>query len=243
MQALLDRIETRATATADHPFIRWLDDPAIATRQRLAGWLPAAAFFVFGFRDLNAEVLPYPAAEAAACPYRRAINRHLAEDATHWGWYLHDLRLLGADDTLPFSAALRRLWSDEHAEQRRAVYRLCMLAGQSSEPALRYALISALEAVAHRLFATVQRVAQQHEDETGFELSYLGQRHLEREPGHLTHQADAEVDLFATLPLDDLQTARAESIAEQVIAIVETRWHEFHRVALASLPAPQRVAA
>lgn len=237
MQALLERIETRAAAVQDHPFLRWLADDTIDSQARLAGWLPTAAFFVFGFRDLNAEVLPYAAGEAAACPYKRAINRHLAEDATHWGWYLQDLRLLGVDATQGFSATLRQLWGDAGVEQRRGVYRLCMLAGEAQEPALRYALIAALEAVAHRLFATVQRVAQAHEECTGVALSYLGQRHLEREPGHLTHQADDEDALFAALPLEGARAERAWAIVEQVIALVEARWHEFHRVAAAALAA------
>lgn len=231
MQAILSLIESRAAAVDQHPFLRWVRDDAVPARQRLGAWLPEAAFFVFGFRDLNAEVLRYPA--DTADPLAHAINRHLAEDATHWTWYLQDLVRLGLDREWTFIDALRFLWGRDCVAQRRAVYRLCALAGRAEAPALRYCLIAALEAVAHRLFAELVRVAAQFERETGATLAYLGPKHFEREPGHLTHQGDTADAVFAALPLDAATRASAIDIAFEVIALVEARWTEFHRIATA----------
>ena len=232
MQHALARIESRAAAVAGHPFLLWLDDDSLPAAQRLSAWLPEAAFFVFGFRDLNAEVLKYPAAEAAACPQKHAINRHLAEDATHWPWYLQDLKTLGLDAPHTLTSALRYLWGRDTVMQRRALYRLCALGGRAEAPAQRYALIAALEAVAHHLFGRVLPVARQYEAETGRVLSYLGPKHFEREPGHLTHQGGDDDALFAGLELDAAAGDQAWRTGEAVIELIEARWSEFHRVAL-----------
>ena len=111
--------------------------------------------------------------------------------------------------------------------QRLAMYRLCALAHTAQEPALRYALIATLEAVAHQLFAAVLEVARQFEQETGSTLLYLGPKHFEREPGHLTHQTDAADALFHDLVLDAATAATAVRLAGEVCAAIDARWHEF----------------
>ena len=233
MKTTLSRVEARAAEVQRHPFLLWLADGTVPARRRLSAWLPEAAFFVFGFRDLNAEVLRYPEAEAILCPRKRAINQHLAEDATHWPWYLQDLRTLGLDRTLSLGEALRFLWGNDTAAQRRAVYRMCALAERAQAPAQRYALIAALEAVAHRLFGQLVPLAREFQQDTGKPLVYLGPKHFERETGHLTHQTGEAEALFQALELDPVERAIAMQAAEEVVSLIEARWSEFHRVALA----------
>lgn len=236
MQTVLAHIEERARSAARHPFLNWLVDPAVPARARVAGWFPAAAAFVFGFKDLNAEVLPYSAAESDD-PLKAAINHHLAEDAMHWPWYLHDLDKLGLDASMPCSQHLRHLYGHDTIEQRRAVYRLCALAQRAAAPALRYCLVMALEAVAHRLFAALLPLGAELEREIGGELLYLGPRHFAREPGHLTHQTDETDELFRGLHLDAATRREAMAIADAVIDVIEERWHAFLRLARRSRPA------
>lgn len=232
MHSILSQIEESARAVQAHPFLLWLGDPATPARERLSAWLQSAAPFVFGFMDLNAEVLRYPGATAARDPLEHAINQHLVEDATHWPWYLQDLQVLGLDPAMTFTQALRKMWGKDTAGQRRAVYQLCALAEHARSPVLRYSMVMALEAVAHRLFAVLLEVSREFESETGTALRYLGPQHFAREPGHLMHQPDAADAMFAALTIDDEVRAEALRIAAAVIAIVEARWHEFHRNAL-----------
>ncbi|MEZ5966397.1 MAG: hypothetical protein R3F56_21355 [Planctomycetota bacterium] len=235
MHTVLAQIEQRAHRAADHPFLRWLTDPNTPARARIASWFAAAAPFVFGFKDLNAEVLPYPADETDD-PLKAAINHHLAEDAMHWPWYLHDLEKLGLDAPMPRSQHLRQLYGDDTVEQRRAVYRLCALAQRAATPALRYCLVMALEAVAHRLFAALLALGTELEHELDCELLYLGPRHFAREPGHLTHQTDEADELFRCLRLDPATCREALAIADAVVDVIEERWHAFLRLAQRSQP-------
>ncbi|HEV2381084.1 MAG TPA: hypothetical protein VG206_14990 [Terriglobia bacterium] len=212
MQNVLCYIEKRTTELNINPFITWLSDPSIPAKERLSRWLPCAAFFVFGFKDLNGEALQYPKGQALRDPLKWAINQHAAEDSMHWPWYLNDLRTLGLDVPTTLSEALQFLWGDETLAQRRAVYRLCTLADRAQDPLLRYSMIAALESYAHLLFATVTRASEEFERETGIGLEYLGAMHFGREPGHLANQEDnTEAMLLPTNPGDKRWVARAAS--------------------------------
>lgn len=234
MQTVLATLADRALALRHHPFLTWLRDSSLPAKHRLTTWLPNAAPFVFGFMDLNAEVLRFPAVDAARDPRMAAINAHLAEDAMHWPWYLHDLQQLGVDRVQPLSTALRHLWGPDTVAQRRAMYRLCALAVQADTPELRYVLIAALEAVAHQLFAAVLEAARECEAETGATLLYLGPKHFEREPGHLTHQTDEADALLRGVQFDAATAAQATQLGLAVCEVIEARWLEFFTVARAA---------
>ena len=242
MQQVIQYIDERASAMGSHPLLEWLADESIPPGDRLSSWLPCAAFFVFSFMDLNAEVLGYPEAEAAVDPLKQAINHHLAEDAMHWPWYLSDLQKLGMDETMKFSEALRLLWGKETVAQRRAMYRMCLLAGQAEDPILRYSLIAALESVAHLLFAELVKVSDVYTTETGIQLVYLGPIHFEREPGHMANQQDDTEELLFTKDLDEATRRKAIEIAAEVCDAIDARWHEMLRYAQAHVCAGATVA-
>lgn len=237
MENVIEYIGKRTAALESNPFIMWLSDESIPARDRLSGWLPCAAFFVFGFMDLNAEVLKYPDEEAAADPRKKAINDHLAEDSNHWPWYLSDLRKLELDRTMKFSEALRFLWGNETKAQRLATYELCKLAGRVDDPVVRYSLLAALEAYAHLLFATLLRVSETFERETAIKLTYLGPVHFEREPGHLTNQHDDTEHVLRARELTETTRALAMDVAGKVGDLIDSRWREFHRFAESALQA------
>lgn len=234
MEDVIAYIDRRTLELQRHPFLGWLSDESISAQERLSAWLPGAAFFVFGFMDLNGAVLKYPEAEAAADPLKKAINDHVAEDSNHWGWYLSDLRKLGLDRTMKFSEVLRFLWSEENRQQRLATYQFCVLAARAKDPVIRYALLAALEAYAHLLFGTLVGVSAAYEDQTGTKLAYLGPIHFEREPGHLANQHDDTEDVLRQCTLDEERRAIAMEVAGEVCDLIDARWHEFHRHALSS---------
>ncbi|HEY3741410.1 MAG TPA: hypothetical protein VGL53_16275 [Bryobacteraceae bacterium] len=232
MQHLLEYIGTRTEGLSSNPFITWLSDTSIPPRERLSAWLPCAAFFVFGFKDLNADGLRYQEDEALVDPLKAAINQHGEEDSMHWPWYLSDLRTLDLDRTMKLSEALKFLWSDETIAQRQAVYRLHALMYQAQEPLLRYSAIAALESYAHLLFAAVTKVSAQLEQESGIRLKYLGPVHLDKEPGHMANQEDETEDLLLKQTLDEATRAKAIEIAGLVCDVIDQRWIEFHKFAM-----------
>jgi hypothetical protein len=231
MQRVIRYIDARTKELEAHPFIGWLSNTSIPSTTRLSAWLPCAAFFVFGFKDLNAEALPYPEEEARMDPLKRAINEHGAEDSMHWPWYLSDLRTLGLDREMTLTEALRFLWGQQTVAQRRAVYRLYALCERAQAPIIRYCLIAALESYAHLLFATVTRVSEEFEEETGKRLQYLGATHFGREPGHMANQHDDTEGLVLQQQLDDRQLQLAIEIAGSVCDVIDQRWREFYGVA------------
>ena len=231
MHAVSEYIAARTAELETNPFIVWLSDESIPAEERLSAWLPCAAFFVFGFMDLNAVVLRYSEEEAAGDPLKKAINDHVAEDSNHWAWYLSDLRKLGLDRTMKFSEALRFLWGKETASQRIATYQFCVLASRAEDPRVRYCLLAALESYAHLLFGRVVRVAEIFERESATKLAYLGPVHFEREPGHLANQHDETEEELLHQALDAPTRALGMEIAGKVCDLIDRRWREFHRFA------------
>jgi hypothetical protein len=229
MQEVLRFIEQCTAEQRNNPLISWLADESVPDRDRLMRWLPCAAPWVFGFMDLNGTLLRYTAEEAREDPYKRAINAHLDEDANHWVYYVHDLRVLGLDRALPFPEVLEFLWGEETRSQRMATYELTALAASATEPLLRYSLILALEALAHLVFETLRHVSEPFARRTGLELIYIAKEHADREPGHLTSQDDgAEAEMQAEV-LDEATRRRALDIVRRVCDVISDRWTEMFR--------------
>jgi hypothetical protein len=229
MQEVLRFVEQCTAQQRSNPLIAWLSDESVPDRDRLMRWLPCAAPWVFGFMDLNGTLLRYTAEEAREDPYKRAINTHLDEDANHWVYYIHDLRVLGLDRALPFPDVLEFLWGEETRSQRMATYELTALAASATEPLLRYSLILALEALAHLVFETLRHVSEPFARQTGLELIYIAKEHADREPGHLASQIDStEADMQAEV-LDEDTRRRALDIVARVCDVISDRWTEMFR--------------
>ena len=229
MHEVLRFVEECTAQQRNNPLISWLSDESVPDRDRLMRWLPCAAPWVFGFMDLNGTLLRYSAEEARQDPYKRAINAHLDEDANHWVYYIHDLRVLGLDRALPFPDVLQFLWGEETRSQRMATYELTALAASATEPLLRYSLILALEALAHMVFETLRHVSEPFARQSGLELIYIAKEHADREPGHLTSQADSvEADMQAEV-LDEQTRRRALEIVGRVCDVIGDRWTEMFR--------------
>jgi len=231
MHRILQFVERRAAEQDQTPFILWLDDDSVPARDRLAGWLPVAAAFAFGFKDLNAMILRYPEDEVGGDPLKRAINKHTKEDANHWPMYLNDLAKLGLDEQMKFSEVLRFMWGKDTLSQRRANYALCQMAERADSPILRYCIVATIEVFGHYLFEKLFHVSEEFEQESGIELQYLGPLHFSREPGHMANQDDDAEALARDHELDDVTYERALAMVAEVCDLVEERWAEFHRYA------------
>ncbi|MBV1860899.1 MAG: hypothetical protein KUG77_20960 [Nannocystaceae bacterium] len=177
MQAILDVIERRRNAFAQHPFIRFLRDDAIPAADRLA-YAPYGTHFVLTFGEFNRDFLHEDAPDS---PQQEMINRHAEEDQTHFAWFLHDLKILGFDAQYSFTDVLRFLWSDE-GKHARELGHYVVAAARGASPAMRLVLIEALEAQGNVWLSATAHAAQQHPERE--QLIYFSQHHLDRETGH-----------------------------------------------------------
>jgi hypothetical protein len=148
------------------------------------------------------------------------INAHSHEDDHHWPWYLEDFHQLGHDwpQQAP-SATLRFLYSDATVQSRLLSHRLAHLIWGAS-PAVRLAIVEAIEEAGNVLFALTARLASSVQRETGVELRYCGEFHFNLESGHAMNSDHAEL---ASIALD--AKARADAIDRvETVFDVFTEW-------------------
>jgi hypothetical protein len=175
--------------------------------------------FILSFGDLNRHVLRE---EPSDDPYVKMINAHTREDDHHWPWYLEDYAKLGHDDPRRPSDTLRALWSDASVESRLLSHRLAYLIW-SAAPAVRLAIVEAIEETGNVLFALTVPLAAAVERDTGRELRYLGAFHFALESGHAMNNEHATL---ARITLDTSQRADALARVDQVFAWFARWTHE-----------------
>ena len=214
MKPVLIHILLRKRAYAKLAFFDFLRDESIAPRGRLA-FVPAMANFIMSFGDFNRHVLRDDT--NADDPHQRMINDHSREDDHHWPWYLEDFAKLGFDAQLPSSEVMRFLWSPAFARNRMLSHRLAHLVWLAS-PAVRLAVIEAIEETGNVLFDLTAKVARQVEAEIGDELRYLGDFHFALESGHAMNNDHAEL---AAIELNDDERADAMRRVDAVYELFE----------------------
>lgn len=122
--------------------------------------------FILSFGDLNRYVLRV---EPTDDPHQAMINAHTHEDDHHWPWYLEDFAKLGYDQQSAPTDTLRRLWSDASAHSRLLSHRLAHLIWSAS-PAVRLAVVEAIEETGNVLFSLTSKIAAELREETGVDL-------------------------------------------------------------------------
>jgi hypothetical protein len=231
MKHVLLHILRRKRDYARLPFFDFLRDAALPPAQRLA-FFPGMAPFILSFGDLNKHVLRV---EPTDDPYLKMINAHSYEDDHHWPWYLEDYAKLGHDDEVRApSDTLRALWSDSTVQNRLLSHRLAHLVW-SAAPAVRLAIVEAIEETGNVLFALTTQLAQEVQRETGVELRYCGEFHFQLESGHAMNNEHAEL---ARIALDAAQRADAIERVDQVFDWFADWTHELLRFAHRRHPAP-----
>jgi hypothetical protein len=211
MKPVLQHILRLKREYATLPFFDYLRNEGLTPRERLA-FFPCMAPFILSFGDLNRHVLRV---EPTDDPHQKMINAHSYEDDHHWPWYLEDWVKLGHDhrgerpvDTLRF------LYSDFTIESRLLSHRLAHLVWGES-PAVRLAIVEAIEETGNVLFALTTKLAKAFQQETGVELRYCGEFHFVLESGHAMNNDHAEL---AQIEFTDAERARAIECADQVFA-------------------------
>jgi hypothetical protein len=185
MKSVLDDLSDKARGYATAPLFAFLRDERIDAARRLA-FVPAAAHFVMTFGDLYRFVLP---TSAPADRFDELTNAHVVEDSGHWKWYLADLRSMGLDAALPFTDAVRFLWSDVTTRTRRLSYEICALSARRSSVE-RLTLVLVIEAAGGITLEALAAAGGSLERRLDKRLLYFGAHHLETERHHTVEQAE-----------------------------------------------------
>lgn len=180
---------------SQHPLLPLLIDKQIPLEQRLS-ILPAMAFFVMCFGDLNKYILKNPDGKD---PLQTIINTHAAEDEGHWPWYVQDYTTLGYGSK-PVAPFLLEIWGEDTVHSRLALYRIIQEIEAASLKE-RLVIVEVIEEIGNVFFSHSALLAQEYEKRTGTELIYLGHFHLEKEVGHtigMDHHVLAELAISDT---------------------------------------------
>ncbi|MEU8131927.1 hypothetical protein [Streptodolium elevatio] len=161
---------------------------------------------------------PPPALDAP----RAALTGHADEDMTHSRLFMADFKTLGWDDLLEWkpSEVFHWLFSSEVNEQlRRRTTAITKLYIEAQDPAVRYAVVEAIEACGNALFRHTSQLADRYTARTGRELIYWGQYHLERETGHAVE--DEHEAVFADMELTQEQRDDAIRLAVRAFELID----------------------
>ncbi|MBC7939440.1 MAG: hypothetical protein H7Z19_06685 [Chitinophagaceae bacterium] len=234
MTPVLQHILRRKRHYAGLPFFSFLRDETLGVRERLA-FYPCMAPFIMSFGDFNRHVLRV---EPSRDPHQLMINAHSLEDDHHWPWYLEDFAKLGHDLPATPTDTLRFLFSDACTRNRLLSHRLAHLIWGAS-PAVRLAVVEAIEETGNVLFALTTKLARRHTATSGVELRYLGEFHFQLESGHAMNNDHADL---AAITLDE--SSRGDAM-QRVDAVFElfTGWaDELLSFALSRQPHESAVA-
>jgi hypothetical protein len=215
MKRILKLIEEKTALHAQLPFYQFLRNTSISPQDRMA-FAPCFAFFVMNFSELNRHVLRE---EPTTDPIQSLINEHTYEDEAHWIWFLEDLQKLGYESNLPFTEAMRFLWSDDTMVQRRVV-RWMFKEATLAKPIHRLVLVEAIENIAGIFLPTTKLVTEQFEAHEPQTCRYFGSLHSLSDAGHEMHSQEME-DFIGNMPLTDSEYTEAIRLVEDTFDVFE----------------------
>jgi len=198
MRSVLNHIEHRAREYAALPLYAFLRDATVDAEQRLK-FVPGLAHFVMTFADLYAMVLRE---EPARDRYQEIVNAHTYEDGGHWKWYLADLAALEGDGRVPFTDALRFVWSPDTVKIRMLSYRIAQL-GLGASSLQKLVLVECIEAAGKISLESVADVGGEVARRLNRNLVYFGPHHLDTENDHTLEVGDVRswlLDIELDLP-------------------------------------------
>ena len=171
-------LERRHAQAAAHPFYEWLEaDDGVSPGDRLCRFVPLWTMDCLGYADLTRYALSYPDPQSDA---EQAINDWARELSTHSKLFLADWDSLGLDGKLGLTASgtLELIFLDADLDQHRQhLIEFAQLAMRYQDPALRWWMLTALEATGETFFAHTRPLAEAAGRETGTRLDYLAERH------------------------------------------------------------------
>ena len=244
-RVLLERKE----ATAAHPFYAWLQRARdLSPKQKLQRFIPMWIGDIMGYRELNRYAIRYRTVHSGL---EAAINAWCDDLETHNALFLDDWDGLGIDDVLGWNAGdtLRFCFLDPQMDVHRAdMCTFVKLAMGNATPALRFWLLSALEASGHAFFENMKQLALPVEREEGIRLDYLADRHDVAHPARASRgDGLARITSEPISPADrDIAVGMVETIFdavdEQLRPVARRGGGEQIRRALTGAPAARAIA-
>lgn len=195
MRHVLDHIQRRSERFAQEPMFEYLRDGRIPLEQRLC-FMPMMAHFVFSFMDVNQYLLRN---EAIDTPYQRLVNIHSYEDASHWPWWVRDMKSAGLDKSCSFTDAMLFAWSDATRRSRMLTYDVIAIIARAT-PIQLLAIVETIESTGYKFLSATAAVCRQLDPNP---YVYYGTRHADVESGHHMGTDDAVGYLEAIALSDD----------------------------------------
>jgi len=211
MKRVLEHITVCSERFAQEPMFRYLKDKSIDPEQRLC-FMPMMAHFVFSFMDINKYILRN---EALDTPLQRIINTHTYEDATHWPWWIRDMKNAGLDKTCSFTEAMLFIWSEATRRSRMLTYDIISIVARAT-PAQLLAVVETVESTGYKFGSTTAEVCREIADNSFF---YLGNKHLSVESGH-TMGTEKIMSYLEAIEFSDQEL-------EETIALVDKLYRAF----------------
>lgn len=222
MRRVMRVLEKRTQELAQIPFFKFLRDTSIEPQQRLA-MAPCVAHFVMTFADLYVLLREDPPRDKL----QELVNAHTREDGDHWQWFLKDLDKLGLDPQLPFSDALRFIFSKDLFKQRLMSYRMFHL-GLGADSLRKLVLVQCIEATGKVSLEHVCEVGRQFQEATGKRLVYLGPHHFDSEADH-TLEEDSVHQMLETIELSSERVQEFTALVNECFDLFTDFHAELHR--------------
>lgn len=214
MKEVLEFIEKKRQELTQTQLIKFLQDKSIDPRQRFA-WVPACAPFIMMFKDFNEIILRK---EPADSELQEIINQHSNEDAQHWTWFLQDLKLMGYDNPINYTDALRFLWGEENTKVRQWAYKIFSICPLEEDILIKLVVAESLEASGNCAFSELSEVTKELTEITKQHYPYFGPSHLAKETGHMIAEMDSLEDFLETIQLTKAQKEKAFYLVEKVFS-------------------------
>lgn len=225
MKRVLAALERGEAELARAPLFDFLADKSVPARERLS-FAPHIAHFVMSFADLYAHVLTE---EPARDKYQELVNAHAREDETHWSWFLKDLEKLGMSPRVPYTDAIRNVWSEATLRTRMLSYQMCKF-GIGASSLEKLVLVQAIEGAGKVTVVRVSEVGREVGEESGMKLVYLGPHHSDSESDH-TLEEDAVGAMIAAIELDDHDADRLVAMVDECFLHFRGFIDEMHELA------------
>lgn len=207
MKRVLAHITLCSERFAQEPMFQYLRDKRIPIEQRLC-FMPMMAHFVFSFMDVNKYILRN---EALNTPFQRLINIHTYEDASHWPWWVRDMKTAGLDKTCSFTDAMLFAWSEATRKSRMLTYDFIAIA-EHATPAQLLAIVETVESTGYKFLSTTAEVCSEASDSP---FVYYGSKHSNVESGH--HMGtDQAISYLEAIALSDRELSDTKAIVDRL---------------------------
>jgi hypothetical protein len=227
MRRVLSHITACSERFAQEPMFQYLRDKSIDPEQRLC-FMPMMAHFVFSFMDVNKYILRN---ESVDTPFQRLIDIHTYEDATHWPWWVRDMKSAGLDKACSFTEAMLFTWSEATRRSRMLTYEFIAIASRAT-PTQLLAIVETVESTGYKFLSTTAEVCEEIDDNR---YAYYGRKHSSVESGHHMGTADA-VSYLAAIEITPEELEQTVEIVDRLYGLYTDfvremyDWVSSHRV-------------